>query len=224
MVLEVVFPIPDSPKRNAVSTELIIPITRSGSQQPSSNDTSAHTTTSSSTSNNKNERVIPINRTSSTSLEINLTKTKPSLPVKPATTNRSPPGGSSPTSPTSPTSHTVRSPGLVQSCLRDQEEREQNRKIPEPPQPIEQPLLSVQEEDEVIEEEEGPLPEDELVDPYEGVGGVHERTLLGTIIEEDNESNASGSHLNLAKISAQNVEKKEARDGHYFIKVNRKFK
>ena len=75
---------------------------------------------------------------------------------------------------------------------------------------------------------------------YETVGGVKERAFLGTILEEDNESTASGSQLNLnrslnggsaikaatngaangaAALATDPVPAEEVKDGHYYMKV-----
>ncbi len=106
-------------------------------------------------------------------------------------------------------SHEVTSAALVASTMK-----EQRNSIPE-----------VEEEE---EEEEVVVEQDEVEDPYEGVGGVHEcAPVLTTIMEEDEKSTA-GSQLNLKAASRQNsqvdenvskVEGQEVKDGHYFIRV-----
>ena len=134
-----------------------------------------------------------------------------------------------------------------------QQQQQSPRKAPSPTKSEEngngvaQPdsILEVEEEEEE-EELDDISPED--FDPA-AVGGIHERTQLGTILEEDNESTASGSQLNLAKTNgngtapaptaakrsaARNGDgvgaagrgdaaspQQEVRDGHYFIKVRK---
>ena len=86
------------------------------------------------------------------------------------------------------------------------------------------------------EEEEEIAVTAEDFDPA-AAGGIHERAQLCTILEEDNESTASGSQCNLvaakmnyngaaptaakrsATLSNGNGVEQEVHDGHYFIKV-----
>lgn len=194
-------------------------------------------------------RIIPIQRVSKTNLEIDLSK-KPALPVKPQ---------SSPTPTSRPSliqnAPEMHSPTLVSNCVKNsplnspvvcktgddiREDFISARKN------LEQDIQEA-EIDAEIEKEAPSCPSlDEIPDydhdQYETLGGVKERSFLGTIIEEDNESTASGSQLNLAASRngghSQSVMNQthdvrpiepelnplagippEVKDGHYFIKL-----
>ena len=81
-------------------------------------------------------------------------------------------------------------------------------KMPEP-QTEEAPVgtFPTASEDPIVEEEE--IIDEEMMDDQEAfdydVSGVHERALLCTILEEDNESTASGSQLNLLAASTSSL-------------------
>ena len=102
--------------------------------------------------------------------------------------------------------HQVTSPSLV---LKEADKLAASSSIPQ-----EQEEAEIEDDDELVVYEEQ-LPE-----------AVPEAHVLTTIIEEDNESTASGSQMNLAKSvmkesnGGNKASQPEVQDGHYFIKVS----
>jgi hypothetical protein len=119
--------------------------------------------------------------------------------------------------------------------------------VEQSPEPIleEEAEMEEEKEEQVLEDDEdlnGSVSAEDF-DPA-AAGGIHERTLLGTIMEEDNESTASGSQINLAgKVNGNSLptaakranrngngivgaagdadaSQLEVQDGHYFIRVS----
>ena len=215
------------------SKERLIPIQTETSN--GAEDIIPKTVTVIQTTNGSKERIIPIEITKKTHEEnekeessVKRSPVKPALPAKPL-------------SPPPPKPHDVTSPALVSQVINTTNNNVTKSSPVREPEPIiieKEPEVTPsnghgEAHAEVAELEPVHVDEEDVIEEYESVGGVHQPVLLHTILEEDNESTASGSQLSLARTNsnnnannAQNVDpavmmmpEKEVHDGHYFIKV-----